>query len=57
MVFHENRLVALFVILKYHALFVILKKQQRLKLSSAANYWWHLMGIPYVLGRNIQRNV
>ena len=27
--------------MKYHALFVILKKLQNFKLSSAANYRWH----------------
>ena len=30
--------------MKYHALFVILKKGQNLKSSSAANYRWHFMG-------------
>ena len=30
--------------MKYHALFVILKKRQNLKLSSAANYRWRLKG-------------
>ena len=28
------------ILMNYHALFVILKKQQNLKLSSAANYRW-----------------
>ena len=32
------------IFVKYHALFVILKKQQNLKLSSAANCRWRLMG-------------
>ena len=30
--------------MKYHALFVILKKRQNLKLSSAANYRWRFLG-------------
>ena len=49
MILHENRLPAddsQTILMKYHALFVILekkkkkKKQQNLKLSSAANYRW-----------------
>ena len=31
--------------MKYHALFVILKKRQNLKMSSAANYRWRVMGL------------
>ena len=31
------------ILMKYHALFVILKKRQNLKLSSAANCWWRFM--------------
>ena len=31
--------------MKYLALFVILKKRQNLKLSSAANYRWRFMGL------------
>ena len=31
--------------MKYHALFVILKKRQNLKLSSAANYRWRFKGL------------
>ena len=30
--------------MKYHTLFVILKKLQNLKLSSTANYRWRFMG-------------
>ena len=30
--------------MKYHALFIILKKRQNLKLSSAANNRWHFKG-------------
>ena len=30
--------------MKYQASFVFLKKRQNLKLSSAANYRWHLKG-------------
>ena len=30
--------------MKYHALLLFLKKQQNLKLSSAANYRWSFMG-------------
>ena len=32
------------ILMKYHALFVILKKRQNLKLSSAANCRWHFKG-------------
>ena len=32
-------------LMKYHALFVFLKKQQNLKLSSAANYMWRFKGL------------
>ena len=32
------------ILMKYHALFAILKKQQNLKLSCAANYRWRFMG-------------
>ena len=40
-IFHENRLR---IRMKYYNFFVLLKKQQSLKLSSAANYRWRLMG-------------
>ena len=32
------------ILMKYHALFVILKKRLNLKLSSAANYRWRFKG-------------
>ena len=32
------------ILMKYHALFVILKKQQNFKLSSAANDRWRFKG-------------
>ena len=32
------------ILLKYHALFVILKNGQNLKLSSATNYRWRFKG-------------
>ena len=37
MIFHE-------ILRKYHAILVFLKKLQILKLSSAANYRWRIMG-------------
>ena len=32
------------ILMKYYALFVILKKRQNLKLLAAANYRWHFKG-------------
>ena len=32
------------ILIVYHAFFVILKKQQKFKLSSAAKYRWRFMG-------------
>ena len=42
MIIHENRLLAE-ILMKYHALFAIFEKRQNLKLSSAANHWWHII--------------
>ena len=33
------------ILMKYHAIFVIFEKAVNLKLSSAANYRWHLNSI------------
>ena len=52
MIFHENRLPADDV-LKYHALFVIFKKRQNLKLSSAANYCWRFMILSFQLAGSL----
>ena len=34
--------------MKHHVLFVVLKKRQNLKMSSAANYRWRFKGIYHV---------